>query len=186
MKSETKVKLFAGFFVVFVFATVNLFGQQEEKSIKLDVEINAPVSEVWKAWTTEDGVKSFFAPGCKINFKVDGEYEMYFDPLGQEGTRGGEGNKILAVDPERMFSFTWNAPPLYPEIRKQKTVVILHFEKMDEKKTMLHFIQIGWGESEEWNNVYEYFSYAWSKIVLPRLQYRFDHGPIDWNNPPQM
>jgi len=181
-----KIKLIAEFFVVFVLAAVNVFAQHDEKAIKREVEVNASVSEVWKAWTTQEGVKSFFAPGCKINLKVDGEYEMYFDPLGQEGSRGGEGNKILAIDPERMFSFTWNAPPQYPNVRKQKTVVILHFEKLGEKKTKLDFIEIGWGDSEEWNKVYDYFSYAWSKIVLPRLQYRFNHGPIDWNNPPRL
>lgn len=181
-----KTKIVLLLFVTSLLPAMKMNAQQEEKSIKLNIEVNAPVSQVWKAWTTEDGVKSFFAPGCKINLIVNGEYEMYFDPLGEVGSRGGEGNKILAIDHERMFSFTWNAPPKYPEIRKQKTVVILHFEKLDDNKTMLHFIQIGWGDSEEWGKVYDYFSYAWSKIVMPRLQWRFVRGPIDWNNLPRM
>jgi hypothetical protein len=27
---------------------------------------------------------------------------------------------------------------------------------------------------------------AWDKVVLPRLVYRFQHGPIDWQNRPDL
>ena len=40
-----------------------------------------------------------------------------------------------------------------------------------------------WGDGQNWTDVREYFAGAWP-VVLKRLQYRFDHGPIDWDNPP--
>jgi uncharacterized protein YndB with AHSA1/START domain len=160
--------------------------QDEEKAIRLRIEINAPVNEVWNAWTTESGIKSFFAPDCKLDLRVDGSYEIYFNPDAVEGTRGGEGNKILAIEKEKLLSFTWNAPPAFPEIRKERTVVILRFKRTGEKSSILNFTQIDWGESDQWNQVFEYFSKAWGKIVLPRLKYRFEHGPLDWNSPPKL
>ncbi len=34
------------------------------------------------------------------------------------------------------------------------------------------------------DEAYDYLVRAWSDIVLPRLKYRFEKGPVDWNNPP--
>jgi hypothetical protein len=42
----------------------------------------------------------------------------------------------------------------------------------------------GWGEGNEWDEAIQYFSSAWADVVLPRLKYRFESGPVDWNNPP--
>ena len=32
----------------------------------------------------------------------------------------------------------------------------------------------------------EYFQQAWLDVVLPRLRYRFEVGPIEWQNPPDL
>ena len=37
-----------------------------DRILRAEFELPAPVSEVWKVWTTEEGVKSFFAPGARI------------------------------------------------------------------------------------------------------------------------
>ena len=43
-----------------------------DRRIILKRAINAPVSEVWRAWTTEDGCKTFFAPDCRVKLIHDG------------------------------------------------------------------------------------------------------------------
>ncbi len=159
---------------------------KEEKAIKLEVEIPAPVADVWNAWTTEEGVKTFFAPEAKINIDIYGEYELYFIPREENGHRGSEDCKVLACEPEKMLSITWNAPPQLPEVRFQKTVVILRFEKINDKRTRVNLTHIGWGEGHQWNDAFEYFEHAWGKIVLPRLKYSFEHGPVNWDNPPEV
>lgn len=158
----------------------------EEKSIIIETEINASVDEVWEAWTTPEGVKSFFAPDCKIELTVNGEYEIYFDKDAPAGSRGSEGVRIMAIQPGKMFSFNWNAPPHFRETRNQRTHVTLRFYSIDQKKTRLILIQDGWGDGGEWDLTYEYFVKAWGKIVIPRLKYRFENGPIDWENPPEL
>ena len=40
-------------------------------------------------------------------------------------------------------------------------------------------------ELENLSKSFEYFKYAWKNVVLKRLQYRFEVGPVDWKNPPQ-
>ena len=84
-----------------------------------------------------------------------------------------------------MFSFTWNAPPELKEVRNERTHVFLRFIEINERETRLLFHQDGWGEGGEWEKSFEYFNYAWKKVVLPRLQYRFKVNPVDWTNPPE-
>ena len=155
-----------------------------ERAIHLEIIINASLSDVWDAWTTKQGILSFFSPDCFVEFKIGGTYENYFDLEAKPGLRGGEGNKILAIQEQSMFSFTWNAPPHLPEVRNQRTHVIIRFEQLEKNKTRVTLHHDGWGNGGQWDEAFEYFQKAWENIVLPRLKYRFDHGPVNWKNPP--
>jgi uncharacterized protein YndB with AHSA1/START domain len=159
--------------VIFAFAQSLIANEPPDRRIIFPVEVAAPVDSVWAAWTTEAGVKSFFTPNCKVESRVDGAYEMYFAPDAPEGLRGGEGNKILAMQPGKLFSFTWNSPPTLPEARKQRTHVDIRFQSLGEKKTQITLIHGGWGDGGEWDKAFEYFSKAWGQMVLPSLQKRF-------------
>jgi uncharacterized protein YndB with AHSA1/START domain len=153
------------------------------RQIFITADIPAPIAKVWEAWTTTEGCNTFFAPSCKIKLKVGGAFEMYFTSGNKPGLRGGEGCTILAIQPERMLSFTWNAPADMPTIRAQFTHVSLYFDKIDDSSTKLTLIHDGWGTGEEWDTAFQYFQYAWGGVVLPRLVHRFKIGPIDWDNP---
>lgn len=155
------------------------------KAITADIIIKAPVNEVFNAWTTLEGIKSFFAPDANIRLEVMGPYEIIFIPDNQEGSRGGEGNVILSFQKNKMLSFTWNAPPELNEVRNERTHVILNFIPVNGNETRLLFHQDGWGESDVWDKSFDYFNHAWKNVVLKRLQYRFEVGPVDWKNPPQ-
>lgn len=148
------------------------------KKIELTIEVPAPVSDVWKAWTTTDGVKLFFAPDASVNLTVGGEFEVHFDKTAPEGKRGSEGCKILAFDPERLLLFTWNAPPQYPAVRdgNKKTWVIIEFSDLGTNRTQISLTHLGWRNGEEWDKVYDYFVVAWPK-VLSWLKNRFTNGP---------
>lgn len=155
------------------------------RAIFLEVEINASLSEAWNAWTTKEGIQSFFSPDCFLEYKVGGAYENYFFPVANIGERGGEGNKILAIQEDKMFSFTWNAPTHLPEVRQQRTHVCIRFAAIEQDKTKISLHHDGWGSGGQWDEAYNYFQIAWGKVVLPRLKFRFDNEPVDWNNPPK-
>jgi len=74
-----------------------------EKQISYQISVPASLSEVWGAWTTEEGAKTFFAPKCKIELKPGGAYEMYFNLDAPPGEKGGEGMIILAIQPKKML-----------------------------------------------------------------------------------
>jgi len=150
--------------------------------IRKAVIIPASVDDVWKAWTTKEGVVTFFAPKASVELAVGGDYEMYFTPRQPEGQRGSEGCKILSFVPGEMFSFTWNAPPSMPEVRKERTWVVLFFRYLEANKTQVNLLHLGWQMGKEWQEAFRYFDRAW-EVVLGRLQYRFQKEPINWKSP---
>jgi len=156
---------------------------KKEKTIYFEMLFNVSPEEIWRAWTTPEGIKSFFAPACNIDIRPDGDYEILFNPDAPDGKKGAEGVKVMAVQPNNFFSFTWNSPPHLPSVRNQKTHVVLLFHP-EGAGTRMRLHHDGWGAGGEWDDAYDYFVRAWGDIVLPRLKYRFETGPVDWANPP--
>ncbi|MDF1539383.1 MAG: SRPBCC domain-containing protein [Candidatus Thorarchaeota archaeon] len=152
-----------------------------EKSLKKEITVQAEIREVWDAWTTLDGVKSFFAPDAKIDLRLGGPYEMYFNPNATLGSRGGENLRILSYLPPEMISFEWNAPPDFRRIRKVKTWIVVQLKSEVQGRTQVTLTHCGWQDGLEWDEVYNYFEKAWT-LVLERLQQRFLYGPIDWES----
>jgi uncharacterized protein YndB with AHSA1/START domain len=154
-------------------------GAAPERMIEKQGVVGAPIGEVWKAWTTSEGVKSFFAPDAHVEARSGGPFEIYMNPYAPPGMKGADDMRVLAVQEPGMISFTWNAPPSQPEIRAQRTVVIVRLRPVDEKNTEVTIHHLGWGEGEKWDATYAYFDRAWGNVVA-NLQKRFREGPIDF------
>ena len=157
---------------------------RDVKTIECDVTVPAPIADVWQAWTTAEGLISFFAPAANIETKPGGAYEILFNPEAAEGNRGAEGMRFLALQEPVFLSFTWNAPPHLPEVRGQRTHVEVRLEERGANQTRVRLSHGGWGTGGQWEEAFAYFSRAWEKVVLPRLVHRFAQGPVDWSNPP--
>ena len=145
-----------------------------QKHIFKEIVIPARRIEVWKAWTEKEILIKYFAPEAEIELKIGGKYEMYFLLDNPPGTRGGEGNKILSFVPQKMLSFSWNAPPQFPSVRKEETWCVLLFDKTDINTTKIRFYHLGWQQGEEWDQVYDYFQKAWD-LVLGNLKTYFEN-----------
>jgi uncharacterized protein YndB with AHSA1/START domain len=156
-----------------------------DRAVRHEVVVSGSVEALWDAWTTEEGIKSFFSPACNVDLRVDGPYEILFFPEAEPGKRGAEGVRVLAFQPQRMLAFTWNAPPRLPAVRSQWTHVVVRFQALGEQQTRVTLHHDGWGEGGEWDAAFDYFDDAWPNAILFRLKYRFEHGPVDWSNPPR-
>jgi uncharacterized protein YndB with AHSA1/START domain len=130
--------------------------------------VHAPRKNIWAAFTTSDGAETFFAPEAHIELRLNGRYELYFDTGAEPGSRGSEGCHVLSFIPLEMLSFTWNAPPAFPEIRGKHTFVVVEFDEIEPCKTAVTLTHAGWGSGGQWDDVYAYFEQAWD-IVLHNL-----------------
>jgi uncharacterized protein YndB with AHSA1/START domain len=164
---------------------MNELRKGRDRIIREEIFVRATIDEVWDAWTTEPGIRAFFAPACNVELRVGGPYEILFDPDAPPGERGAEGMRILAFQPKTMLAFTWTAPPHLTEVRGQLTHVLVRLREREGKRTEVTLTHSGWGEGGQWDEAFEYFKRAWGQIVLPRLRYRFSVGPVDWREPPR-
>ncbi len=150
-----------------------------ERAIDKEVVIAATTDQAWDAWTTRAGIVSFFAPDAEIDAKVGGAFHVYINPLAEPGRKGADDMRFMALQPKKMLSFDWNAPPSLPEIRAQRTFVVVRIDPVAEGQTRVSLHHTGWGDGGDWDNAYAYFDQAWGN-VLANLKKRFDSGPIDW------
>jgi uncharacterized protein YndB with AHSA1/START domain len=153
--------------------------QATERAIDKQVEIPATLDQAWDAWTTREGITSFFAPDARIEPRVGGAFHIHFDPGAPQGSRGADDMRFMSLQPKRMLSFDWNAPPSLPEARAQRTFVVVRFERVGDAVTRVSLHHTGWGDGGEWDRAYAYFDRAWGG-VLGNLKKRFEHGPTDW------
>jgi uncharacterized protein YndB with AHSA1/START domain len=128
--------------------------------------INAPVEEVWKAWTTAAGIESFFAPkAARVEPVAGGAFELWFGVNNPEGSRGSEGCLVHSVRPMEQLVFEWNAPPDLPTIRRLRTLVYLDFKPLPDGRTELTLRNFGYGDGPDWTKTKAYFEQAWPAVM---------------------
>jgi uncharacterized protein YndB with AHSA1/START domain len=153
------------------------------KVIRREAVTTATLEDAWKAWTTAQGLISFFVPKAIIEPVVGGQYELFSSLKAPKGFQGTEGCKISALEPQRHLAFEFIAPPQFPNVRRLRTRVDVSFGQVAKGGVVkLDLVHSGFLEGEEWDEFFEFSNWNWD-LVLGRFQYRFSVGPMDWNNP---
>lgn len=144
--------------------------------------VAAPPADVWAAWTTTEGIRTFFAPDGRVEAKPGGAYEIWFAPEAPAGSRGSDGCTVISVEPPKRLAFTWNFPPSIPELREAGAKARVTVELLPgsvEGSTLVTLAHDEFPEGEAGEKGRAYFEKAWD-VVLDRLRERFRHGPVDW------
>lgn len=121
--------------------------------------IDAPVEEVWKAFTTAEGLKSWMAPLAEIELRVGGKMLASYKADGKLGDENTIENTILSFEPQRMLSIKATKPPAgfpFPAAIKDMWSVI-YFEPVGADRTRVTVVGMGYGDSEEHAKLREFF-----------------------------
>ena len=138
-----------------------------DKAITKTKSFNCNAKTMWHKWSTHEGLKTFFGSDNKIELNPGGAFEIYFMMEAPVGLRGSERCKILCYIPEKMISFSWNAPPNIPYVRNHEyqTPVTVLFEEKEKSKILVTIFHHGWPEGKEWDESYKYFDIAWEQVL---------------------
>ncbi len=136
-----------------------------ERVLHRAVTVTAPVEDVWWAWTTDAGIRSWLVDDSRIELRVGGPYEWYFLSEAEPGNRGSEDCQVIGFQAPTMLTFTWNAPPHLPEARAQRSVVLLRLHPDDADTTRVEVTQLGWGDGGAWDEAFDYFDPAWDGVL---------------------
>ena len=147
-----------------------------ERVIEKSCEVDLPVSELWRLWATAEGMAEWWVEDNNIELRVGGPYELYMLPDAPEGSRGSDGCRILSFLPEKMLSFTWNAPPNLPYTRVRHTHVVLEFAELSATRSAVTLSHLGWpvddwSQHKEWEETYTYFDQAWETVMTKLCEF---------------
>ena len=124
--------------------------------------VAATPAQAFASFTQPTELGRFFGQEHNVELKPGGAYEILFEYDG--GTIGSDGCQVLGYAPDRMLSFTWNAPPMYAEERELRTWVTLLFTD-DGDGCKVELIHAGFGEGGNWAEVHDYFEVAWGRVL---------------------
>jgi uncharacterized protein YndB with AHSA1/START domain/uncharacterized protein YciI len=140
-----------------------------DRILHVEVVAKGTPSEIWPMWTTNEGLRSFFAEDCNVELRPGGPFEIYFSKTEPYGQRGSEDCKVLSYLPNRLLSFEWNAPPKFGEIRDIRTIINVQLTPVGSDSTRVTLDQLGWGTGDNWDSLHDYFDKAWH-FVLENLK----------------
>lgn len=142
----------------------------QEKREVFEVEIDAGIDDVWKAFTTTDGLKSWVAPLADIDFEVGGKWRANYNPKGKLGDATTIENTILCYDPKRMIALKATTfPKGFPFVEAaKKTWTVFYFSPVSTSHTKISVVGLGYTESEQSQKMRSFFASA-NKYSLDKL-----------------
>src|SRR5580658_266142 len=121
---------------------VRVVKQAEPKALIVEVTVPATQAEVWKAFTTSEGLSTWLTPNAVVDLREGGEWTAKF-PGGSTG-----GGTILSFVPERELVISALAPDKFPTVRATRTKAQFQFEAKGGS-TVVRLTQTGWKDGDE-------------------------------------
>jgi uncharacterized protein YndB with AHSA1/START domain len=144
-----------------------------DKKLVIEIEVPAPLHDVWKVFTTGEGLTTWLAPKATVDLRSGGDWIVSFP--GGSSTGGGT---ILSFVPEKELVISALAPDRFPRVRAERTNAVFTFQAHGNA-TIVRLTQTGWKSGKEWDSAYEYLV-AGNAELMSALYHRFTQGPIDW------
>jgi uncharacterized protein YndB with AHSA1/START domain len=141
------------------------------QALIIELSIPAPLPEVWRAFTTNEGLSSWLAPEVSVDLRNGGDWLVKFSG----STAGGT---IVSFVPQKELVLSALAPDRFPHVRAARTRVVFTFTAKGNN-TLVRLSQTGWRAGKEWDAAYEYLAAA-NGQMLAMLHHRYVAGPTDW------
>ena len=122
----------------------------EDVSFVTEAEVNAPIADVWKVFSTSEGYKALGVSQAEVDLRVGGTIRSRYG----EGRLGDEEtieNVILAYEPPRMIATRIQKPPKtfpFPQAWKRAWSVVT-LTDLGDGRTRVHAASLGFGSDEE-------------------------------------
>lgn len=154
-----------------------------EKFLRYEMEIDTPVTEVWEAIATEEGMKTWMVPVAKLDLKTGGTVQTNYNTNAKIGDEGTITLGIINYIPEEMLIYKIMLNDEFPEkCRKEDKNLqeIIQLKPLANNKTKVISTMVGWGVGKEWDQTYSFFEKG-NKWSYEQLIKRFKDGAIKWN-----
>jgi uncharacterized protein YndB with AHSA1/START domain len=152
-----------------------------ERAIQLSTVVPATPREVYEAFATTEGFRSWAVPVTRVDLRVGGMMESSYDAKARLGDPNNIKNAIVAYVPDRLLVIrNVQAPAGFadPELFG-KTVTVMEFQPAGPKATRVVITNAGYGQGARWDILYGHFEWG-DAYMLDQLKRRFETGPVNW------
>jgi uncharacterized protein YndB with AHSA1/START domain len=141
--------------------------------------VDAPPAEVWRLFTTKEGLSSWLSPVAEIDLRIGGAIRTNYNPQGKIGGLGTLTRTILSYDPARMLSLkTSGVPADFPSKKLMESVwTVIYFEPAGEARTRVRVVGLGYGDDAESKVLRDLFEKG-NAGTLEKLKRRVSAGTI--------
>lgn len=152
-----------------------------EKVLRHEIIVNAPLQEVWRAFTTTEGLKEWRTPTVRIDFQRGGKLYQHFRKGATLQDDDTIINNILSYLPMVMISFDVPTHLVNPMVGEENRLwSVIQFKELGKNRVQVVESVLGWREGTEWDKAYAFFERG-NAFLLNCLQTRFATGPTDWS-----
>ena len=136
-----------------------------------DAVIDAPPSRVWRAFTVPAEMEKWMVAHAEMDLRVGGLMRTHYSKDGVLGDPNTIENRILAYDPERMYSIKVEKFPVnFPFKMAVKDMwTVVYFEPVEGGKTKVTVRGLGFNETEESQKMRAFFK-AGNQYTLDELK----------------
>jgi uncharacterized protein YndB with AHSA1/START domain len=160
--------------IVLVIVLCGTLSAQEVGPIINEGIVDAPLEQVWAAWSTSDGLRSWLAPHAHIDLRLGGLMRTNYTASGTLGDPQTIENSILSFDPLRMISIrVAKTPDRFPFPNAiQRMWTVIYFEAVEPGRTRVRSVSLGFEANEESQKMRAFFAQG-NATTLSQLQRHF-------------
>ncbi len=155
--------------------------EANQRILAQEVVVNAPIQQVWDAYTTAEGWTAWAVPAAEVDLRVGGEIRTSY--TGQVGDPGTNVLKILSYVPRRLLSLRATSTENWPEVMKHdadRLSNVILFEQLEDGRTRVESYGIGYSDAPEYESMMQFFIDANERLHANLTRYLEEGERVDW------
>ena len=132
-----------------------------ERVLRIESTVPVPRAEVWKAFTTPDGLKKWIAPVVAIDLRIGGSVSTNYDTAATIGSPGTIRMGILNYLEGEMITFRVTLNDHFSAKVRSKDgnlQEIIQIVPLPNGTTKVISSMVGWGTGKDWDETYKFFA----------------------------
>ncbi|MEW5988161.1 MAG: SRPBCC domain-containing protein [Chloroflexota bacterium] len=149
--------------------------------LRHEVIVPAARPQVWTAFSTSEGLRSFAAPVVELELRLGGRWEASYNPQAKIGDPGNIINEVICYLPLEMLSIRIaRTPPGFPHPEVACNLwTVIQFQDEGPGQTRVITSMLGWQDTPADGEVHRLFQRG-NAQVSQWLYNLFTVGPRQW------
>jgi uncharacterized protein YndB with AHSA1/START domain len=175
-------------FVITLLVTFSLLAQEQPKRVSSTIDstyqdelvliqeftVDAPINQVWDAYTTKEGWENWSVPLAEVEFKIGGTIKTNYNPNGQIGDSTTIVTNIINYVPFQLLTLQAEITDNFPEFMKKEAknfYNVIYFDEVQTGQTKVKSFGIGYRNTPKYMNLMNFFIPANEKTLMRLIEY---------------